>query len=139
MLAAQARSADGRATIERLRNEAAMASDSPERRIARRVMAVTYISQLETSRELLRNREYAEAAQLCENAVIVQPENGGAWFALAVAQAAAGNKIRALEALETAAARGFQNASRLEGEPLLDSVRDDSRYKAVLRKLGENH
>jgi poly(3-hydroxybutyrate) depolymerase len=138
MLAAQARSADGRATIERLRKEAAMASDSPERRIARRVMEVTYISQIETSRELLRNSQYGEAAQLCENAVIVQPENGGAWFALAVAQAAAGNKSRALEALETAAARGFNNALRLEGEPLLDSVRGDSRFKAVLRKLGEN-
>jgi poly(3-hydroxybutyrate) depolymerase len=137
MLSALARNADGRPTIERLRKEAAEAADSPERRIARRVMAVTYISQIETGRELMRAANYAEAAQLYENAVVVEPENGGTWYALSVAQAAAGNKVRALEALETAAAHGFRNLARVEDETLLDRLRGEARYKAVLRKLRE--
>jgi len=136
-LAAIARSADGRSTIEKLRKEAVMASDSPERRIARRVIAVTYVTQVETSRELMRDHQYKEAAELYENAVVVEPDNGGAWFALALAQAGNGNTRRALEALESAAAHGYRNVDRMETEPLLNAVRGDARYKAALLKMKE--
>ncbi len=134
-LAAIARSADGRSTIEKLRKEAVMASDSPERRIARRVIAVTYVTQVETGRELMRNHQYRDAAELYENAVVVEPDNGGAWFALALAQAGAGNTRRALEALEAAESHGFHNTDRMEAEPLLNAVRSDARYQAVLLKM----
>lgn len=137
-LAAIARSADGRSTIEKLRKEAAYTGDSPERRIARRVIAVTYITQIETGRELMRGRQYKEAAELYENAAVVEPENGGAWYSLAVAQAATGNNSRALEALENAATHGFRNADRMEGEPLLKPVRGDARYKAALQKMQQS-
>jgi len=134
-LAALALSADGRPTVEQMRKEAAYSTDSPERRIARRVMMVTYVAQVETGRELMRNHQYKDAAELYENAVVVQPENGGAWYSLAVAQAGAGKTPRALEALETAAARGFHDARRMEEEPLLKPVQAEDRYKAVLRKI----
>jgi len=136
-LAALARSANGRPTIEQMRKEAAYSTDSPERRIARRVMMVTYVAQVETGRELMRSRQYKDAAELYENAVVVQPDNGGAWYSLAVAQAAAGKTPRALEALENAAAHGFHDARRMEEEPLLQAVRTDARFKAVLRQMQE--
>jgi len=134
-LAAAAREAGGRSTILQLQKDAANPSDRSDRRIARRVIFGTYVYAMEASREAMSNRQYAEAARLREIAVLAQPENGAAWYALAVAQAASGNKRRALEALEQAAANGFRDAERMEGEPLLAPARTDPRYQAVLRTL----
>ena len=73
----------------------------------------------------MAKKEYAAAARSWEINVQVRPANGGAWYSLAVAQAAAGNKRRALEALEKAAANGYRDAARMEREALLAQLRGD--------------
>ena len=52
-----------------------------------------------------------------------------------VAQAAAGNTRRALQALEQAAVHGFRDMGRVEQEPLLAKARKDPHYQGVLEKM----
>jgi tetratricopeptide (TPR) repeat protein len=79
----------------------------------------------------MSQKQYSEAARAAETAVAVRPENPYAWYSLAVAQAAAGNTKRALEALEQAAAKGFRGWDRADAEPLLAKVRKDARYQRM--------
>jgi dienelactone hydrolase len=129
-------SAPERAYILRgLQKDAAKPNDSADRRVARRVIGGVFVGAMETNREMMAQRRYAAAANVCEDAVLARPENAGAWFSLAVAQAASGNKRRALEALEKAVANGFRDTARIEQEPLLATLRDNARYKTVVESL----
>ena len=42
---------------------------------------------MEAVREYMAQKRYAEAARSAETAVMLRPENAGAWYSLAVAQA----------------------------------------------------
>jgi len=123
------------AVIHRLQKDAARGEDSGDRRVARRVIGGLSIEAMERGRDLMTNRQYADAARNYETGVLVRPENSGAWYSLAVAQAAAGNSRRALEALEQAAEKGFRDVSRLKQEPLLMRLHKEARYQAVLQKM----
>jgi len=127
--------ADKRTLFAALQKTAAKAEDSDERRIARRMAMGAFVSWLEEGRELLAGKNYNHAAHCFKVALIVHPDSAEAWYALAVATAAAGNKRSALEALEQAVARGFSDRGRMEGEPLLERLRKDARYRAVVEKL----
>jgi dienelactone hydrolase len=132
---ANATSPERAAILHGLQKDAAKAADSADRRVARRVIGGVFVSALESSRNLMAQQEYAAAARVCEDAVMARPENAGAWYSLAIAQAASGNKRRSLEALEKAASNGFRDVARMEQEPLLASLRDNARYKAVVETL----
>ena len=123
-----------RSLVERLRKDSAKADDLPDRRVARRVLAGAFIGAVEQAREQSRQKDYAGAARSWQTAVLVQPDNAGAWYALAVAEAGAGNKRRALEALEEAASRGLHDWSRVENEPLFAPLRGDPRYKTIVSR-----
>ena len=124
--------AGDRAALKQVQQDAARTADSPERRVARRVIGGISIGSMERVRELMSQKQYGDAARAAETAVAVRPENANAWYSLAVAQAAAGNTKRALEALEQAAAKGFRGWDRAESEPLLAKARKDPRYQKVL-------
>jgi poly(3-hydroxybutyrate) depolymerase len=136
-LMAQMQSGDDerRSVIRQAQKDAAREQDSPARRVARRVIGGVSIGAMEYTRELMEQRRYDAAARTAEEAVLARPENAGAWYSLAVASAAAGNTKRALEALEQAAAKGFQAWERMEGESLLAKVRRDARYAGILAKM----
>jgi poly(3-hydroxybutyrate) depolymerase len=136
-LMAQMQSGDDerRSVIRQAQKDAAREQDSPARRVARRVIGGVSIGAMEYTRELMAQKRYGDAARTAEEAVLARPENAGAWYSLAVASAAAGNTKRALEALEQAAAKGFQAWERMEGEPLLAKVRRDARYAGILAKM----
>lgn len=93
------------------------------------------IGSMEAAREFMAQKRYSEAARSAETGVLVRPENAGAWYSLAVAQAGSGNTKRAVEALEEAAAKGFRGWERAEQEPLLAKVRRDARYAGMLEKM----
>jgi predicted esterase len=133
-LMAQMQSGDDerRSVIRQAQKDAAREQDSPARRVARRVIGGVSIGAMEYTRELMAQKRYGDAARTAEEAVLARPENSGAWYSLAVASAAAGNTKRALEALERAAAKGFQAWERIEGEP---KVRSDARYAGILAKM----
>jgi tetratricopeptide (TPR) repeat protein len=135
-LSAQLAAAEGldrRSQLEQLRKDAAKSADSPDRRLARQVLGNAFVVSMEEGRRFMEGKRYADAAANWETAVLVRPENGSAWYSLAVAQAAAGNKRRALEALEQAVANGFHDRARMEQEPLLSPVRRDPRYTALMQ------
>jgi predicted esterase len=117
-----------RAVLRQIQKDAVAADDSPARRVARRVIGGISVGSMEHVRELMSERRYSEAARAAETGASVRPDNANAWYSLAVAQAAAGNNKRALEALEQAAAKGFRNWDRADAEPLLAKVRKDPRY-----------
>ena len=123
-----------RSLVKQAQKDAAQPEDSGQRRVARRVMGGLGIGSAETTRAMMAERRYGEAARAAETGVLVRPENAGAWYSLAVAQAGAGNTKRALEALEEAADKGFRNWERMEQEPLLAKVRREARYRNVLLK-----
>jgi predicted esterase len=124
-----------RATILQLRKDAAREQDGPERRVARRVIGGVSIGSMEAVREFMAQKRYAEAARSAETAVLLRPENAGAWYSLAVAQAGSGNTKRAIESLGEAATRGFRGWERAEQETLLAKVRRDTRYAEILAKM----
>jgi predicted Zn-dependent protease len=99
------------------------------------VMGGAFIGAMEQARASMEQKDYAAAARACETAALMRPENPMAWYNLAVARAGAGNKRRALEALEQAAAKGFSDAGRLDAEPLLAPLRTDARYEAVVKSI----
>jgi hypothetical protein len=121
--------------LKRLRHDADAASDSPSRRVARRVMGGAFIGAMEQARASMEQKDYAAAARAWETAALMRPDNPMAWYNLAVARAGAGNKRRALEALEEAVAKGFSDAGRLDAEPLLAPLRSDARYEAVVKSI----
>lgn len=121
--------------MKQMSKNAAKPVDSPERRVARRVIGGVSVGAIEETRGLMAEHRYSEAARAAETGVMVRPENGNAWYTLALAQAGAGNNKRALEALEHAAATGFRAWERMEAEPLLAKVRRDARYGEVLEKM----
>ena len=82
---------------------------------------------------ILSQRRFAEACRFAEIGVLVRPENGNAWYTLAVARAATGNTRRALDALEQAMAHGFRSRERIEAEPLLDKVRREKKYAELMK------
>ncbi|HXB72032.1 MAG TPA: hypothetical protein VNY05_27595 [Candidatus Acidoferrales bacterium] len=132
---ASASDAEKYSLFKQMSKNAAKPNDSPERRVARRVIGGVSVGAMEETRGLMAEQRYGEAARAAETGVMVRPENGNAWYTLAVAQAGAGNNKRALEALEHAAANGFRAWERMESEPLLAKVRRDARYREVLEKM----
>jgi len=82
----------------------------------------------------MAQKQYAEAARFAEIGVLIRPENGNAWYTLALARAGSGNTKRALEALEQALAHGFRAKDRIETEPLLEKVRKDKKYAELMRQ-----
>jgi hypothetical protein len=127
--------AERRAAVQQIRKDAAREQDGPERRVARRVIGGVSIGSMEAVREFMAQKRYAEAARSAETAVMLRPENAGAWYSLAVAQAGSGNTKRAVEALSEAAARGFRGWERADREALLVKVRRDARYAEILERM----
>jgi tetratricopeptide (TPR) repeat protein len=127
--------AERRATVRQLRKDAAREQDGPERRVARRVIGGVSIGSMEAVREFMAQKRYEDAARSAETAVLLRPENAGAWYSLAMAQAGNGNTRRALEALDEAAAQGFRGWERAEQEALFTKLRRDARYAGVLQKM----
>jgi tetratricopeptide (TPR) repeat protein len=124
-----------RAAIKQAQKDAAREQDGPSRRVARRVIGGISIGSMEATREFMAQKRYSDAAKSAETGVLVRPENAGAWYSLAVAQAGSGNTKRAIEALEEAVAKGFRGWERAEQEALLAKVRCDARYAGMLEKM----
>lgn len=119
--------------IHQVRKDAARPADSSDRRVARRVAGSLAIGSMEQAREAMAQGQYGEAARFAEIGVLVRPENGNAWYSLALARAATGNTKRAIEALEQAIAHGFRNRERIEAEPLLEKVRREKKYAELVK------
>jgi tetratricopeptide (TPR) repeat protein len=126
--------ASRRRMLERLQRDGARAQDGPDRRIARRVLGGTLVRGIEEGRRLMRAKEYRTAAEMFDTAAAARPDRGELWYSAAVAYAAGGMKQDALRTLEQAFARGFADAGRVRGEPLLEPLRTDPRYQTLVER-----
>lgn len=86
----------------------------PEGRVERQALGWAFIRAVETSRAMMAEKKYVEAAQMAEIAVVVRPEAANAWLAVAEAQVEAGDKKRARVAVEKAVELGSKETERVE-------------------------
>jgi pimeloyl-ACP methyl ester carboxylesterase len=122
------------AMIKDLRKSADRTNDNQERRVARRVLAGTFIGSVEAARQFAEDKQYDAAVRAWETAALVRPDEPGVWYSLAVASAAAGDRKKALRSLEEAASKGFSDWPKADAEPSLTAIRTDKRYKALAGK-----
>jgi tetratricopeptide (TPR) repeat protein len=125
-----------RLELDMLRRESARTDDSVSAIAARRAIerVFTHMS-FYAPRDFFGDRRYAHAALVLQVARLIRPDDGGACFWLARALAQTGDKPKALEALECAGASKQVSAAAVEGDELLEPLRAEPRYQAVLRRL----
>jgi len=124
-----------RSTIHQLQRDSELPDDSPDRRVARRVLQGAFIGAMEQGRALLAAKQYRDAAQAWEMAVLARPKNAEAWYSLAKSRAGAHDKRGALNAFERAIANGFDDRDRIEHDPLFDALRKEPKYAAAVSLL----
>ena len=125
-----------RLDLDALRREASRADDSTAAIAARRVLERIFMHMsFYVPRDFFADRRYAHAALALEIARFVKPDDGGACYSQARALAQTGDKAKALQALECAAASKQVSAPAIEGDSLLAPLRSDPRYEAVVRRI----
>jgi len=123
-----------------LRKQAARAEDNGERRVARRVLGGSFVGLIEQGINLLETQKrYAEAVRTFELATEINPERAGPFFYLAWANAASGNKKKALQALQTAVEKGFSDLGAITGNKAFDSIRNDEQYGEIIQVIQSKH
>ncbi len=124
--------------VAALRALADAAADSPERRMARRVMAGATMSAREGVRGLIDNGDYGTAAGLLDMAIALRPEQTRNYFELARVRALDGDQVRAFAALQLAAENGFADVKRVEDEKAFAKLKFDPAWPALLAKVRAN-
>ena len=87
---------------------------------------------------MFENGEYADAAIVLEMLAEFRPMQSRTLYDLARARAGAGEKKKALEALQQAADAGLSDAPRVEAEKLFAKLRSEPAYQTALAKIREN-
>ncbi len=127
-----------RKQVTSLRALADGAADTPERRMARRVLAGVAVSARENVRGLIDAGDYEAAANWLEMAVAIRPEQARNYFELARVRALNGEKPKALAALQQAAEKGLSGAERVENEAAFAKLKADPVWPALLAKIRAN-
>ena len=124
-----------RSTFSDLRKTANSASNTSERRVARRVMGSLYIGFIERGIDLLETQKrYAAAVRSFELATEVSPERAGAFYYLAAAYALNSDKKKSLAALKTALEKGFTDIETIKTNPAFESLRKEPAYRNLIKK-----
>jgi adenylate cyclase len=84
---------------------------------------------------LMRLGQRGQALERARRAYAIDPEDAGVLYNLACIYALGGSTAEALDHLDKAIQNGFGQREWLENDSALDSVRDDPRFEALLRKL----
>jgi predicted esterase len=112
------------------------ATDTSDRRVARRVLEGLFVQMFEQGLDLLqRQRRYAEAARLFETGTEVNPERPGMFYYLASAYALNGDKKKSLKALQTAIQKGFSDRDSITSNSAFDSLRNEPLYLQLIQNL----
>ncbi|HVQ37729.1 MAG TPA: tetratricopeptide repeat protein [Pyrinomonadaceae bacterium] len=124
-----------RALIKDLRGQSQQTTDSGDRRVARRVLNQLFVHSVETATELQSRRDYAKAATRLEVVTEISPNQPNLLVVLARVYSANGRKKKAIETLKRAAAGGFCDVSRIEGNTEFEPLRNDPDYQTILAKM----
>ncbi len=87
--------------------------------------------------QALTAKSYGQARNLCDQAIIWEPENPVHHYNLACIEAQTGSRRypQAFAALDTAIALGFTDVQHLQSDPDLAPLRSDARFTQLLGKL----
>jgi hypothetical protein len=124
MSQAEQRGGPWRAMLADLREKSGAIADSPDRRVARRVLQGSFALFFEEGRGLLDEGKYRAAADKLTVATDILADRPFALYELARAGALSGDRKQALRALNKCAALGFHNA-KIATEPAFEKFRDD--------------
>lgn len=119
-----------------LRRQSKAPDDSSQRRVARRVLDGLFVGLIEQGIGLLQTeKNYSESIKPLKLATEVNPERPGAYFYLAWAYAANGDKKKSLQSLNTAVEKGFSDAALITTTKAFDSLRNDPEYQQIMARL----
>jgi tetratricopeptide (TPR) repeat protein len=122
--------------LTELRRQSKAEQDSPNRRVARRVISGQYIGLFERGSNALQNQKrYDEAVRFFTLATEVDPDRAGGFYYLAWTYSAKGEKKKSLKALQTAVEKGFSDAAALDNNKAFDSLRDDPQYQKIVSTM----
>ena len=122
-----------------LRRQSKAAEDSTTRRVARRVLSGQYVGLSERGSNSLQTlKRYDEAVRLFTLATEIDPDRPGAFYNLAWAYNAKGDKKKALKALQTAVDKGFKDHAAISANSAFDSLRNDPTYLQLIEKMRAN-
>ncbi|MEL4457322.1 TPR end-of-group domain-containing protein [Lutimonas vermicola] len=88
---------------------------------------------------LFENGEKEKAMKWINKAVELYPEDGGVIFNGACLYAKDGNKKKAISLLEVAVEKGYGNKEWIERDHDYDSLRNEPRFIALIKKLNEKY
>ncbi|HET6975694.1 MAG TPA: hypothetical protein VFI24_05195 [Pyrinomonadaceae bacterium] len=119
-----------------LRKQSKATEDSAQRKIARRVLDGLFVSLVEQGIGLLQTeKKYSESIRPLKLASEVNPDRPGVYFYLAWAYAAARDKKKSLQFLNTAVEKGFSDAALITTNKAFDSIRNDPEYQQIMAKM----
>jgi hypothetical protein len=110
--------------------------ETGDRRIARRVLDGVFISLTEQGLDYLRARKlFARSVRAFSLATDVHPDRNSAFFYLAWAHAANGDKRESLRALKAAVEKGFSDPSAINDNKVFDAMRGDETFRQIVGTL----
>jgi predicted esterase len=119
-----------------LRKQSKATEDSTQRRIARRVLDGLFVGLIEQGISLVQTeKNYSESIKPLKLATEINPDRPGAFFYLAWAYAARGEKKKSLRALNAAVEKGFSDSAAITANKAFDSVRNDPEYQQIMARL----
>jgi predicted esterase len=122
--------------LNNLRKQSKAPDDSTQRRVARRVLDGLFIGLVEQAMSLLQTQKNSsESIKRFKLATEVNPDRPGAFFYLAWAYAANGEKKKSLQSLNTAVEKGFSDAAMITTNKAFDSLRNDPEYQQIMARL----
>ena len=132
-----------RRLIDLQKNAAEAKQASPERVIARRVLDSVFIGAFEQGSAAIFQKDYQAAIIYFSVGTEIQPNNPRTFYHLARAYALAKENRKALDALQTAAKKGFRDIDGLGG-PEFVRLRDEKRFNEIAQTIrnnqsGQNH
>jgi tetratricopeptide (TPR) repeat protein len=128
-----------RTLVGELRRQSKAEEDSTARRVARRVLSGQYVGLSERGSNSLQTlKRYDEAVRLFTLATEIDPDRAGAFYNLAWAYNAKGDKKKALKALQSAVEKGFKDHAAISANSAFDSLRKDPTYLQLIEKMRAN-
>jgi len=125
--------------LSELRRQSKAEEDFATRRVARRVLSGQYVGLSERGSNALQTlKRYDDAVRLYTLATELDPDRPGAYYYLAWAYNAKGDKKKALKALQTAVNKGFKDHAGISSNSAFDSLRNDPTYLQLIEKMRGN-
>ncbi len=96
--------------------------------------AADYAKLMRQAGTLMQAKNYSDALQVLLTILQYRPDDAGCWYNAACCAALLKDEKKALEYLEKSFENGYINFSWAEEDPDLKSIRNSSKFKALLRK-----